>query len=116
VEEHIWRICAQPGWHEAWAKVADAAANDEGYKPGADESVLTDALIQAGIRKVIEDLVSKAVAQARTVEDNNTARIQAEDEREFARHVRLRQWEMDNAQPNIVKYRPYDVPAPDPDE
>jgi hypothetical protein len=96
VEDNIWRICAQPGFTKAWGKTATATANDPDYKPGGDEGVISDAMIQAGVQKVIADLSVKATARTQSVEDENVARLQAEDDREFARQTRLRQWDLDH--------------------
>jgi hypothetical protein len=94
VEDNIWRICAQPGWDAAWASALVTHADDEDYRPGADEGVIPDAKILSGVQKVIKDQRTTVVASARSVEDANAARLQAEDDREFARHVRMREWEL----------------------
>lgn len=96
VEENIWRVCAQLGWNEAWGKALASHADDEDYKPGADHGVISDAMILSGTRKVIGDLETKAAVSARAVTKDNDARIQAEDDREFARQTRLRKWEIDH--------------------
>ena len=94
VEENIWRICAQPGFTKAWGKTATATANDPDYKPGGDESVISDAMILAAVSKLTGDLQAKAMAKSRTVADDNEARMQAEDDRDFRRHTRMREWEL----------------------
>jgi hypothetical protein len=96
VEDNIWRICAHPGFTKAWGKTATATANDPDYKPGGDESVISDAMIQAGVQRVLGDLQTKVTMSARAVEDDTAARLDAEEEREFRRHVRIRQWEIEN--------------------
>ena len=94
VEENIWRICAQPGFAKAWGKTATATANDPDYKPGGDESVISDAMILAAVGKLLGDLETKAAQQSRTVQDSEAARMQAEDDRDFRRHTRMREWEL----------------------
>lgn len=44
---HMWRICAEPGWGEAYAS-AVAAGKD---RPGLDPAVITDAMILAACQK-----------------------------------------------------------------
>lgn len=104
VEENIWRICAQPDFAKAWGRVADAVANDEGYKPGADESVVSDAMILAAMHRLVVDLEVSAATRSRSVADDTTARLQAEDERVFANHVRMRLWDLAHQRPEQVPH------------
>ena len=117
-EANIWRICAQPGWSDSWAKVANAIANDPDYKPGADEKVISDAKILSGMQKVIKDLTSTVTAKSRAMTDDVAAQQQAEDDRHFARQVRMREWELEHMPepPTLTFPAPPDPAPPDPTE
>lgn len=44
---HAWRICAEPGWGEAFAS-ALAAGKD---RPGSDPAVIPDEMVLAAVQK-----------------------------------------------------------------
>lgn len=44
-----WEIASQPGWDAAWASAVAGEVGD----PGADEGVITDAMILSGIQAVL---------------------------------------------------------------
>ena len=46
-DQHMWRICAEPGWGDAYASAL--AANVE--RPGLDGAVISDAMILAAVQK-----------------------------------------------------------------
>lgn len=46
VSAHIWAIAASPGWASAWGSAAAGGVTD----PGANEAVITDAMILAVIQ------------------------------------------------------------------
>lgn len=46
--EHRWTLCASPGWDDAWAS-AVAAGNPD---PGADEAVISDAMILSAVQGI----------------------------------------------------------------
>jgi len=46
---HRWDLCSAPGWGEAWAS-AVASGNPD---PGADEGVITDAMILSEVQAVL---------------------------------------------------------------
>ncbi|UVK61356.1 hypothetical protein SEA_GINGERBUG_21 [Microbacterium phage Gingerbug] len=52
VAEHSWALAAQPGWAAAWASALAAHVEDEAYRPGADEAVITDAMILAAVQSL----------------------------------------------------------------
>lgn len=45
--QHMWRICAEPGWGDAYAS-AVAAGKD---RPGLDPAVITDQMVLAACQK-----------------------------------------------------------------
>jgi hypothetical protein len=51
VQDHSWFFATRPGWAEAW-EASDAA------EPGADEAAITDAMILAAVREVLDGEVS----------------------------------------------------------
>lgn len=56
----MWRLCAIPGWATAYAQRFNAAellADPAGYAPniGADESVVTDSMIAAAVKAMLNE-------------------------------------------------------------
>lgn len=49
--EHAWQLAAQPGWSAAWES-AQASHTEEGYEPGKDPSVITDAMILSAVQAI----------------------------------------------------------------
>lgn len=44
---------AAPGWDDAWASAQASHADDPVYDPGADEAVITDAMILSQIQAML---------------------------------------------------------------
>lgn len=96
VEDNIWRICSTSGWEGAWAKAADATANDEGYKPGADETVIGDGMIRDAVLTVVAKVLARVEAAEALLASQTAVKRQEEDDRQFAAFVRARRYEVDN--------------------
>jgi hypothetical protein len=47
----IW--AASPGWAEAWASALASHEGDPTYDPGADEAVITDAMILSEVQGLV---------------------------------------------------------------
>lgn len=52
VAAHSWALAAQPGWAAAWGSALASHVDDEGYLPGADESVITDGMILSAVQAI----------------------------------------------------------------
>lgn len=54
VGENAWRLAVMPGWADAW-EAALTANSDPAYQVGLDSSVITDAMILAGVRSIASE-------------------------------------------------------------
>lgn len=48
-EYYLWRICAQPGWGEAYQYALDTSIEN----PGGNEAVITDGMIISAVQLVL---------------------------------------------------------------
>jgi len=49
---HAWELAAQPGWADAWESAQATHHGEPEYVPGADESVITDAMILSAVQSL----------------------------------------------------------------
>lgn len=52
VASHSWELATQPGWAAAWESAVASHPDDEGYRPGADEAVITDGMILSAVQSI----------------------------------------------------------------
>ncbi|QWY83811.1 hypothetical protein SEA_PERMAG_23 [Microbacterium phage PermaG] len=52
VAERSWALAAQPGWADAWAYALAAHPDDDEYRPGWDEGVITDGMILSAVQSL----------------------------------------------------------------
>jgi hypothetical protein len=98
LDEHVWRICSQPGWDAAWASALASHADDPEYHPGADNAVITDGMILSGTQAVISDVsaheaqVAKATLAVSTTKTVTAQQLEADAN--FEMYVRQREWDL----------------------
>jgi hypothetical protein len=97
VEDNIWRICSSEGWDAAWAKAVADGTDD----PGEHETVISDAAIKSAVLDVVHRNEAKSRLAEAEAEHVRTLRLDAEQERQFRIHTRMREW--DNEHPPQVQ-------------
>lgn len=60
--EHAWELAAQPGWAAAWDSAVAANPNNDEYRPGNANDVITDAMIFAAVQSIQQTVEAARVA------------------------------------------------------
>jgi hypothetical protein len=58
VNRRTW--AASPGWDDAWASALASHEDNPSYDPGADEAVITDAMILSEVQAIMPEPVAAA--------------------------------------------------------
>lgn len=90
VDRYVFRLCSAEAFQKAWAAHRDETDPASHVTDGMIRTAVRDLVKDHAARKISADEAAQAAANLRRAEDR---------EHQFQDHVRMRQWEIDNAPP-----------------